>query len=248
MTTGAKVDAELYSRQIYAMGLQAQIALGSASVFVHVFPSCKRLAAEVVKNLALSGVTSIAVSLPPCEGSEFPDGDDLLAKISPPGPEVALADSWASAVSRLNPQVRLRVCDRWNNEGVFVQCGGTLQSAVDADRVCRAARACRFIWADVVGTFSFVFDDFGSSFQVSDADGHTLATRVPVLEVSRAERAVVTVVPPARFVVGDRVAFQGVQGIPEVNAIPSLTVVGKGLFFFKILPPRASSSSSSFAN
>jgi tRNA A37 threonylcarbamoyladenosine dehydratase len=54
-----KVDEQLYSRQIFVYGKNAQQSLSSSHVIVK--GSNKPLAAEIVKNLALAGVGKITV-------------------------------------------------------------------------------------------------------------------------------------------------------------------------------------------
>jgi ubiquitin-activating enzyme E1 len=53
---------------------------------------------------------------------------------------------------------------------VVVQVGQSLDTMTQINEICHKNKVC-FVGADIKGVFSYVFDDFGENFEVTDSNG-----------------------------------------------------------------------------
>lgn len=115
-----------------------------------------------------------------------------------------------------------------------------MTKALALNSSCRAHKS-KFIWTDVKGCFSFLFNDFGEKFTVHDLDGEA-AKNYMVAHVTQEENGVITIIEDQKLELetGDCVVFRDIEGMTELNQGPAnsepyaIKVLGE---FVLTLPP-----------
>eukprot|EP00727_Mastigamoeba_balamuthi_P013622 m51a1_g8883 putative ubiquitin activating enzyme e1 (1049) ;mRNA; f:649634-653725 len=212
-----KIDESLYSRQLYALGREAQGRLAASSVLV---VNARGLGAEIAKNIILMGVRQVSLHDP-----EPVEMADLVSQFYLNGTDIGKprAAACVEKFAELNPHVDVNVVTGAIDAAlvsryqVVVLTGSTLATAVSLDRMC-VQHGARFLWADTKGVFAFAFNDFGPEFTVHDATGEQPLTYL-VAAVTQEQSAVVSIIEDQRFELepGARVTFSSVEGMPELN-------------------------------
>jgi ubiquitin-activating enzyme E1 len=187
--TPSQEDEERYSRQVYSLGARAHGLIRSSTVYLDGSPS-SGLLFECAKNLALSGVGKLVIVF----------SDDALDKRYHNSGLDDLGNSYQTAarseirhlnedtpeheilveyLKRLNPSVLVSTVDRSSLKDLDESARGVLlcvdrpfPTQVALNRLSREL-SLAFVAVETAGVFGRVFCDFGSSFEVFDADGET---------------------------------------------------------------------------
>lgn len=166
-----EVDENLYSRQLYVYGHEAQKKMQTSNVLV---VGMNGLGVEIAKNIILSGVKSCTV---------LDDGKaalrDLSANFYLTADDVGQPRG-ASVVGRLkelNTRCDVKLCDQKLEDAikskqyqVAVMVNIPLKDQLALSKLCRES-GCHFISSSVNGVFGTCFVDLGKGFKVSDTNG-----------------------------------------------------------------------------
>ena len=226
------------SRLRYALGHGAIDALGASSVLVIGLDGA---GAEVAKNLILSGcgaltlVDDTVASLADLATHAYLSASDIGA---------ARARACRDALAALSPPCVVSVRDGPSSaldaaalgafDVVVVAGGAPLAEQLRVNEACRASTT-PFVVADACGLGARVFSDFGDTFEVADRSGEP-PVKGAIASISNAAAGEVLVGDGAfhRLADGDSVAFEGVEGMVEVNGSAARAVRVTGPFGFEI--------------
>ncbi|GLD93074.1 hypothetical protein PINS_up001666 [Pythium insidiosum] len=230
----AEIDEGLYSRQLYVMGREAQMRMGTASVLII---GLNGLGVEIAKNIILAGVKSVTL-----HDDEPTSHLDLAAQFYLTEQDVghARAERSVKKLAELNPYVEVDTHRGKITEElilkyrVVVLVNSTYSEALRIDKICHA-NSIAFIKTDARGVFGSVFCDFGPEFVVSDRDGEQPVTCM-VSSISNTVPPVVTVHDDARHQLetGDYVSFREITGFPFLNDGTPRRVTVTGPFTFTL--------------
>jgi len=213
------VDEQLYSRQLYVMGHEAQRRMMSSTCLLI---GTNGLGVEIAKNVILAGLSKLIVCdpLPP---TYYDLGAHFYLKEShvQDAAGVSRAAICRDALSQLNPHVNVHLLDMVTaltaeqlvpniTAGlsvvvVTIPLPEPVLEAINAQ--CRAVQAC-FIYACTASVFGQVFCDFGNAFVMMDMDREPLVT----LQI---ESILTNVMPPMVKVLED----QGQHGLETSSVI-----------------------------
>lgn len=165
------VNEALYSRQLYVLGVAAQLRLQSASVVVS--GELSGLGAEIVKNIALAGISSITLQDDGvCEERDVQSGGFLFSQ-----QDVARGKRRATAAMErareMNPNVAIRVNagePSWTafDVVVLVNCS---RRRMDSVASLLTGTNTRLIATGMYGVLAYCFCDFGARWEIADSDG-----------------------------------------------------------------------------
>jgi len=218
-TSENEIDENLYSRQLYVMGHEAQKRMACSNVLI---VGLDGLGVEIAKNIILAGVKTVALL------------DNRLVEMSDLSSQFYLAESdigqqrassCAEKLACLNSYVPVSVIDG-NLESdlnfiqrfqVVVLVDVPLQTQVRVDLFCRQNSIC-FISGSAKGVFGQIFCDFGPEFLVSDTNGEP-AVSFMISSVTQDSPGLVTTLEDQRhgLETGDVVEFSDVTGMVELN-------------------------------
>ncbi|XP_016058371.1 PREDICTED: ubiquitin-like modifier-activating enzyme 7 [Miniopterus natalensis] len=212
------LDEELYSRQLYVLGLPAMQRLREGKVLLS---GLQGLGAEVAKNLVLMGVGSLTLHdpHPTC-------WSDLAAQFFLSEQDLARSRAEASQehVAKLNGDVQVHVHigditeDLLLDFQVVVLTASTLEEQLKVGALCHKHRIC-FLVADTRGLVGQLFCDFGEDFTVQDLTEEEPLTAA-IQHISQGSPGILTLrkAADARFFCdGDLVTFSGIEGMIELN-------------------------------
>eukprot|EP00795_Rhopilema_esculentum_P005943 gene5943-11291_t len=139
---------------------------------------------------------------------------------------ISQADGCAGRLAELNPYVSVNVSnhDLTSDDLKFLhhfQCVVLTECSLNVllrvNKYCRE-RGIMFIAADVFGLFSSLFCDFGTNFEVSDADG-VEPLEFLIGNITKGNPAVVTTLDDQKHILGDddAVILKEVKGMTELN-------------------------------
>ncbi|KAG8523972.1 Ubiquitin-like modifier-activating enzyme 7 [Galemys pyrenaicus] len=218
LATSKSLDEELYSRQLYVLGLPAMQSIQEAKVLLS---GLQGLGAEVAKNLVLMGVGSLTIHdpHPTC-------WSDLAAQffLSEKDLGRSRAEVSRGPLAKLNEAVQVCVHtgditeDLLQNFQVVVLTASELEEQLKVGTFCHKHGIC-FLVADTRGLVGQLFCDFGEHFTVQDpteADPLTAAIK----HISQGSPGILTLRQEAdanRFHDGDWVTFSGIEGMVELN-------------------------------
>ena len=169
------MDEVLYSRQLYVFGHDAQRRLQASRVLVS--GSCG-LAAEICKNLALSGVGAITLHDQGTSAGWAELGSNFfLTAEDVEQQDRSKMETIRQRVSELNPSVRVALIPRHNlidsvaEHDVLVLVGATKVEQEACSQLTRL-HGKALVATDARGLCGFVFSDFGPRFVVDDGAVH----------------------------------------------------------------------------
>ncbi|EDV26442.1 uncharacterized protein TRIADDRAFT_54436 [Trichoplax adhaerens] len=239
MATEVDIDDSFYSRQRYMLGDLAMRQLSKAKVFLS---GLGGLGVEIAKNVTLAGVKGLTLHDVKNAsvydlGTQFYLNTENITKIE------NRAKASFQSISQLNPHVVVDVsttpfnCESDLSFLLQYQCvvltESPLELQVVVDQFCRSQDPpIAFISADVFGLFSFLFCDFGESFQVIDGDGEE-PEEILLSNVSKDNPAVVKTIYGVRhgLTTGDYVKFREIKGMTALNnRIEQITVISPDEF------------------
>ncbi|GAB0495552.1 hypothetical protein MMPV_006854 [Pyropia vietnamensis] len=222
------IDEDLYSRQLYVLGHEAQRRMASSSVLL---VGLDGVGVEIAKNLILAGLKSVTLYDPVPAATA-----DLAAQFYLTHDHVASRTGRAAAslplLASLNPYVSVSLLDADTAASVadavaavaakytvVVLVNQSLATQTTVDAACRAADV-KFTAVGAYGVFGSIFNDFGPKFVVSDMNGEEpRSVMISAITVDDGDDVVVTCLDEQRhdFEAGDHVIFTEVQGATGLN-------------------------------
>lgn len=216
--TDNQIDEELYSRQIYVLGLEAMKRMANASVLIS---GLNGLGVEIAKNIILTGVKNVTVHdaktvVMADLGAQFYLTENDIGKNR--------ATASLSKLKELNNHVTvtaseeeniLNIAKNYNTIVVCEPCAHT--KLIELSNFCHSNNIC-FIATESHGVFGYIFDDFGDSFVVNDPRGE-IPSRFMIEFITNSEEGIVTCADRAHHNLtdGDYVKFEEVSGMTELN-------------------------------
>ncbi|XP_022428803.1 ubiquitin-like modifier-activating enzyme 7 isoform X2 [Delphinapterus leucas] len=218
LETSKSLDEELYSRQLYVLGLPAMQRIQEAKVLLS---GLQGVGAEVAKNLVLMGVGSLTLHdpHPTC-------WSDLSAQFFLSEQDLGRSRAEASQelLAKLNGAVQVCVHtgditeDLLLDFQVVVLTASELQEQLKVGTICHKHGVC-FLVADTRGLVGQLFCDFGEDFTVQDpTEAEPLVAAIQ--HISQGSPGILTLREEAdahRFNNGDLVTFSGIEGMVELN-------------------------------
>lgn len=206
---------QLYNRQEYVVGSEAQARYGQTTVLV--VGACG-LAAEIIKNLVLTGVKAVLV----CDDAPIVIADlstNFFLKETDVGKP--RGTTVAAAAKELNRFVEISAVSGdavqyFPNINVVVYVNYRITTLVDANEAARQHNV-KFIACESRGIAGCIFVDAGSTLQVVDADGEDTVSCV-VTGISGNGLVIMHDDKKHECEVGSRVYFTGIVSPPELNS------------------------------
>ncbi|OWK02406.1 UBA7 [Cervus elaphus hippelaphus] len=212
LETSKSLDKELYSRQLYVLGLPAMQRIQGAKVLLS---GLQGLGAEVAKNLVLMGVGSLTLHDPhPTCWSDLAAQDLGRSR----------AEASQKLLAELNGAVQVCVYtgditeDLLLDFQVVVLTASRLEEQLRAGTFCHKHGVC-FLVADTRGLVGQLFCDFGKNFTVQDPTEAEPLTAA-IQHISQGSPGILTLREEAdahHFHTGDWVTFSGIEGMVELN-------------------------------
>ncbi|XP_057562522.1 ubiquitin-like modifier-activating enzyme 7 isoform X2 [Hippopotamus amphibius kiboko] len=218
LETSKSLDEELYSRQLYVLGLSAMQRIQRAKVLLL---GLQGLGAEVAKNLVLMGVGSLTLHDPhPACWS------DLSAQFFLSEQDLGRSRAEASQelLAKINGAVQVCVHtgditeDLLQDFQVVVLTASELEEQLKVGTFCHKHGVC-FLVADTRGLVGQLFCDFGEDFTVEDPTEAEPLTAA-IQHISQGSPGILTLREEAdaqHFKTGDLVTFSGIEGMVELN-------------------------------
>ncbi|XP_055485740.1 ubiquitin-like modifier-activating enzyme 7 isoform X4 [Psammomys obesus] len=212
------MDEELYSRQLYVLGLPAMQRIKAAKVLLC---GLRGLGAEVAKNLVLMGVGSLTLHdpHPTCWAdlaAQFFLSEESLGR--------SRAEASQALLARLNEAVQISIHtgditeDLLRGFQVVVLTDSKLEEQLKVGTLCHKC-GVYFLMAETRGLLGRLFCDFGEGFTVEDPTEAEPVTAA-IQDISQGSPGIVTLRGDAKsqpFYDGDLVVFSGVEGMVELN-------------------------------
>jgi ubiquitin-activating enzyme E1 len=157
-----------YSRQSYTIGLDAQTKLSEAYVLVIGYNS---LAQEIVRNLALIGISKIDIY-----------HQKKLENYQKTGLYYPISDNVPlEELSKLNPTIKINCVDIMDEDKEFdkkkikkyntiILTNSIFEDALNLNRITHKL-SIPFVMCGCYGLMGYLFNDFGEKFVVNDLDG-----------------------------------------------------------------------------
>jgi len=172
MVEEAKIDTNLYSRQIGTFGLECMGKLVKMKVLI---VGMRGLGVEIAKNLCLAGPQSVTI-YDPTQVSIADRGANFYIGESDVG-NTTRAEASVTQLRSLNPFVSTEVMTEFSNDVIDnfnVIC--ITENFWNTDRLTEINELCRskkvgFILSENMGLASYAFLDYGNEFIVTDKDG-----------------------------------------------------------------------------
>jgi ubiquitin-activating enzyme E1 len=212
------IDQNLYSRQIYVMGMDAMKKMSASSVLIS---GIGGLGVEIAKNIILAGVKQVTI-----QDTKSVTLEDLAGNFYVTEESIGMnrAKASLSSLTNLNRYVTVNATSEPLDEGLikghncFVLTDWQKEEDIKKWSTFCHENKIKFIFSDVRGLFGILFTDFGEDFLIKDATGEE-PVRFNVSNITNAKRGVVSS-PKGKghgFQQGDNVKFEGVEGMTEVN-------------------------------
>ena len=217
MTT-VTVDEDLYSRQLYVLGVDAMKKISASSVLIS---GMGGLGVEIAKNIILAGIKNVTI-----HDTRAVTLDDLAAQFYLDNTMIGQnrAKSCYNALVGLNSYVSVSVStDELSEElikkfnCVVITDWHALSDIQTIAKVCHE-ESIKLILADTRGVFGYVFTDFGKEFTSGDTTGER-PSRFLISMITNSEEGIVTCdeSEPHNLSDGDTVRFEEVEGMTELN-------------------------------
>mmetsp|Transcript_30710 Transcript_30710/g.117499 ORF Transcript_30710/g.117499 Transcript_30710/m.117499 type:complete len:1043 (-) Transcript_30710:1450-4578(-) len=230
------IDEDLYSRQLYVLGHDAQRRMAASNVLI---VGMTGLGVEIAKNIVLAGVKTVNII-----DDEIVKWNDLSSQFYLATADVGKSsrvDATFPHLAELNPYVSVHklssdVLDSGDLSQfqvvVLVDQPFSLQLSVD--KKCHNA-GVRFISASSRGVFGSVFVDCGKEFVVVDDNGEQ-EKQLMIAAITRDSPPMITCMDGNRHDLeeGDFVKFVEVKGMTELNDGKPRKVSVPGPFSFTI--------------
>nr|XP_048279406.1 ubiquitin-like modifier-activating enzyme 7 isoform X3 [Myodes glareolus] len=212
------MDEELYSRQLYVLGLPAMQRIRGVNVLLS---GLQGLGAEVAKNLVLMGVGSLTLHDPQSTcwadlAAQFFLSEESLGR--------SRAEASQAQLAQLNEAVQISVHtgditdDLLRAFQVVVLTDSQLEEQLKVGTFCHEHGIC-FLVAETRGLVGRLFCDFGEDFTVEDPTEVEPMTAA-IQDISQGLPGIVTLRQDTKrqfFYDGDLVIFSGIEGMVELN-------------------------------
>jgi len=211
-------DENKYNRQIYVIGVEAMNKLTRSSVLIC---GCGGVGIEIAKNLLLAGVQTVTV-----QDTKKTTIEDLASNFYLNESNIGKnrAESVFDNLRSLNRNANINISTDSISNSIILdhQCVviteiWKLSELISLSEFCHS-NSIKLIIADARGLFGFIFTDFGDSHIITDPSGEE-PIRFEVTNVTKHKLGVVSVPKKSRHNLqnGDRVRFEGVEGMVELN-------------------------------
>lgn len=217
----AKIDTNLYSRQIGTYGLEAMGRLIKMKILI---VGMRGLGVEVAKDLTLAGPKSVTL-YDPNTVTTADRGSNFYIKESDVGNR-SRAEACKNQLDELNPHVVVDCLAEFTNDLIPAYdvicitenlCGS--ERLVEINEICRSSNT-GFILSETMGLAGYTFLDYGPEFIVRDKDGEQ-TQKFMIINIERGQNAKVLCHEDKRhsFQDGDFVKFSEVEGMVELNSL-----------------------------
>ena len=174
MTT--KIDDSLYSRQLYAIGVDAMEEIRKSSVLIL---GMTGLGVEIAKCVILTGVNLVTL----CDGGKIrhkelstnyyaQESDVGNFRVNVVGKKLSSLNPYVSVKTEIISQLNE---EHFKNHNVIVICDGLISNQIENNKIARKYNT-KFIIANTFGLMGSIFCDFGENFLITDQDGETIKT------------------------------------------------------------------------
>ncbi|TKR73072.1 hypothetical protein L596_020427 [Steinernema carpocapsae] len=223
---GEKLDTDLYSRQIYALGESAMMHLRKSSVLI---AGLGGVGVEIAKNLILGGVRHVTI-----QDTKAATWIDLSAQYYLTANHIGenRAKSCLAQLAELNDSVQVSASIEPLSEEfvgkfdltILTDCNIEEQDQINA--WTRSKSRCLLV-ADARGLFSYVAVDAGKQFQIDDKNGEQCQEFL-IEYVDKSSGDITTFdKSPHNLEDGDYITFTEVKGMTELNGCQPLKVTVK---------------------
>lgn len=237
MAMVAKIDTNLYSRQIGTFGMEMMGKLVQMKVLIS---GLRGLGVEAAKNLILAGPAAVVLH------------DDAIVEMRDLGANFYLtegdvgkktrAQACADRLNELNPYVTVSIHSGPITEAVLTGMSLVVLTEASHSALVRINEACRscspqvgFIAADTFGLVGTVFVDYGDVFLCRDKDGEEPRSAIVAGVTQENPGAVHTHMDRRHgFQDDDWVAFREVRGMSELNGGTPRQIKVTGPYSFTI--------------
>nr|XP_006978401.2 ubiquitin-like modifier-activating enzyme 7 isoform X3 [Peromyscus maniculatus bairdii] len=213
------MDGELYSRQLYVLGLPAMQRIRGANVLLS---GLRGLGAEVAKNLVLMGVGSLTLHdpHPTCWAdlaAQFFLSEESLGR--------SRAEASHALLAQLNEAVQISVHTGDITEDLLLAFQVVVLTDSELEEQLKVGAFCHehgvhFLVAETRGLVGRLFCDFGEDFIVEDPTEVEPVTAA-IQDISQGLPGIVTLRGDTNrhpFNDGDLVTFSGIEGMVELNS------------------------------
>ena len=218
MTNQGAVDEDLYSRQLYVLGVEAMKKISASSVLIS---GMGGLGVEIAKNIILAGIKNVTI-----QDTRETTLDDLAGQFYLDNTMIGQnrAKSCYNALVGLNSYVSVAVSTEELTHDfvkkfncVVITDWRSLTELMSLAKLCHD-ESIKLIIADARGVFGYIFTDFGKEFVSADTTGER-PSRFLISMITNAEEGVVTCAEdePHNLSDGDTVRFEEVEGMTELN-------------------------------
>lgn len=216
--TDVHIDESLYSRQIYALGLDAMKRMSNSSVLIC---GLGGLGVEIAKNVILAGVKSVTIQ------------DTKLSKLSDISSQFYLTEkdigtnralASLSKLIQLNEYVSVYVSTNEITTDILrkYDCVVITEPRKETELIeisdfCHE-NGIKLVMTEVRGVFGSLFNDFGDDFYVKEPSGQK-PTRFLLSHITNDKNGVVVIGEHEEHGLSnsDHVTFDQVEGMTEVN-------------------------------
>ena len=216
--TDAVIDENLYSRQIYVLGLDTMKKLASSSVLIS---GMSGLGVEIAKNVILAGIKNVTIH--DHRNAELKDlASNFYLSEKSIGKNRALES--LSQLAALNDYVTVsaKTDELTDNFLKNYQCVVITDYHKESE-ILRISKCChenniKLILTEARGVFAYIFNDFGKNFTINDPNGEQ-PSRFLLSFITNAKEGVVTIADGESHDLGDGnyVRFEEVEGMTELN-------------------------------
>jgi ubiquitin-activating enzyme E1 len=235
-----QIDDELYNRQLYVYGHEAQQKMSASNILL---VGLNGLGVEVAKNIILAGVKGVTI----CD-SVATSWNDLASHfyLNESHIGVPRAHACVDALKELNPYVNVNLYEGpithelLAAHTVVVLVDQSLETQHNVSAFTHD-RNIAVIIGDARGVYGSVFCDFGDSFVVTDTNGEVAATSMVAHISSGAQSGKATTVitcleeTPHNLETGEAVTLTGIDGpIGAILNNKQFVVTKKDPFNFEI--------------
>ena len=231
-----RIDENLYSRQLYAIGFEAMKKMAGSSVLIS---GMSGLGVEIAKNTILQGFKSVTL-----HDTENITNNDLSTNYYASKNDIGKnrADVSFEKLVELNSYVKVDVqkqpltFDLVKNYSIIVLVDYNLEKQIEFNNFTHQ-NGIHFISCTTMGLVGQIFCDFGVDFIINDSDGEQVQTSI-VENIMNDVNPLVTCVEskPHGLTNGEYVKFTNVKGMEELNDIESIEIqyVDKTSFKLKL--------------
>ncbi|QKF94300.1 ubiquitin activating enzyme [Fadolivirus algeromassiliense] len=228
------IDFNLYSRQLYAIGVEAMKKMVTSSVLIS---GMNGLGVEIAKNAILQGFRSVTL-----HDTKNTTNYDLGTNYYLTRDDIGKnrAQQCHSKLAELNNNVKVECFtgdlsdDLIKNFSVIVLVDYDLSQQLQINDYTHLNKV-HFISCSSMGLVGQIFCDFGENFVVNDQDGEQLQTSI-VENITNDVVPLVTCVEskPHGLTSGDLVRFTNVKGMTQINDLESIEIQYVDKFSFKL--------------